>query len=167
MPIAVRQGQDAPANPLDVLEELVSGNGWTFSRHSDSELMVEVSGRWCSYHMYFVWQLEMNSLFFSCQLDLRLPETRQVEIHHLLAATNETLWLGHFDLVAQERTLMFRHTVPLRGASGLSPEQLEDLVDTAVAACERFYPAVQLVIWGGRGVADALAVAQMDTAGEA
>jgi hypothetical protein len=62
---------------------------------------------------------------------------------------------------------MYRHTIPLRGAPGLSAEQLEDVVDVALVECERFYPALQLIVWGGRSVADALTVARMDTVGEA
>ena len=40
-------------------------------------------------------------------------------------------------------------------------------MDTAAIECERFYPALQLVVWGGRSVADAIATAVMDTHGEA
>ena len=63
--------------------------------------------------------------------------------------------------------LLFRHTIPLRGVSGVSVEQLEDMVDTAVGECERLFPALQLVIWGGQKVEEAMAAAMMDTVGEA
>ena len=62
---------------------------------------------------------------------------------------------------------MFRHAMPLRGTKGPSQEQLEDLVDTAIAECERFYPAFQYVIWGGRTPEDAVLAAMVDTRGEA
>ena len=84
-----------------------------------------------------------------------------------MATVNENLWIGHFDLVAEGAAPVYRHTVPLRGAAGASAEQLEDLIDAAVVECERFYPALQLVVWGGRSIADALTVARMDTIGRA
>jgi len=62
---------------------------------------------------------------------------------------------------------MFRHTVPLRGLRGASVEQLEDLVDSAVTECERFFPAFQFVIWGGKSAAEAMAAALFETVGEA
>jgi hypothetical protein len=62
---------------------------------------------------------------------------------------------------------MYRHAIPMRGARGLSAEQLEDLMDVAIQECERFYPALQLVVWGGRSVSEAVLVARMDTKGEA
>jgi len=157
----------SPPNPIDVLEELVGANDWSFSRHSDSELMFEVAGHWSGYQMYFLWQHDMSALFFSCQLELRVPETKRAQVFELLATVNENLWIGHFDLVAEGAAPVYRHTVPLRGAAGASAEQLEDLIDAAVVECERFYPALQLVVWGGRSIADALTVARMDTIGRA
>ena len=158
---------EALSNPLDTLEELVSANDWTFDRHSECELMVQVGGRCCDYHMYIVWDRNMNAMFVSCRLDQRIPETKRGEIFELLASVNEDLWLGHFDFVREDGTTMYRHAIPMRGTTGLSAEQLEDLVDVAIQECERFYPALQLVVWGGRSVADAMMVARMDTVGEA
>ncbi len=156
-----------PLNPIDVLEELVGANDWSFSRHSDSELMFEIAGHWSGYQMYFLWQHDMSALFFSCQLELRVPDNKRHQVFELLATVNENLWIGHFDLVADGAAPVYRHTVPLRGAAGASAEQLEDLIDAAVVECERFYPALQLVVWGGRSIADALTVARMDTIGRA
>ncbi len=156
-----------PLNPIDVLEELVGANDWSFSRHSDSELMFEIAGHWSGYQMYFLWQHDMSALFFSCQLELRVPDNKRHQVFELLATVNENLWIGHFDLVAEGAAPVYRHTVPLRGAAGASAEQLEDLIDAAVVECERFYPALQLVVWGGRSIADALTVARMDTIGRA
>ncbi len=167
MSISVQPQFARSSNPIDVVEELVGANDWDFSRHSDSELMFEVSGQWSGYQMYFLWQHDMGALFFSCQLELRVPETKRSEVFELLATVNENLWIGHFDLVSEGAAPVYRHTVPLRGAAGASAEQLEDLIDAAVIECERFYPALQLVVWGGRSIADALTVARMDTVGRA
>jgi hypothetical protein len=167
MSVSVEAQFARSSNPIDVLEELVGANDWNFSRHSDSELMLEVSGQWSGYQMYFLWQHDMSALFFSCQLELRVPATKRTEVFELLATVNENLWIGHFDLVSEGAAPVFRHTVPLRGAAGASAEQLEDLIDAAVVECERFYPALQLVVWGGRSIADAMTVARMDTVGRA
>ena len=62
---------------------------------------------------------------------------------------------------------MFRHTLLLRGAGRVSAEQFEDLVDIAFSECERFYPAFQFVLWGGKTPEEALAAAMLETVGEA
>ena len=77
------------------------------------------------------------------------------------------MWLGHFDVCSDTNLPMFRHAILLRGALGASVEQLEDLVDMALSECERFYPAFQLVIWGGKVPEEAMATAMIEPIGEA
>ena len=62
---------------------------------------------------------------------------------------------------------MYRHALPLRGTVGLTREQVEDLVETALLECERFYPAFQFVVWGGKTAEEAILASMIDTAGEA
>ncbi|MBV8169150.1 MAG: YbjN domain-containing protein [Alphaproteobacteria bacterium] len=160
------QPEPAP-NPLDIVEEIVAANQWPFDRTSEDELVVEITGKWCDYRLYFMWRDDLSALHFTCAFDARVPDTRRREVHDLLALINEKLWLGHFDVSLEEGMPMFRHTVPLRGLSGASVEQLEDLVDSAFTECERFYPAFQFVIWGGKGAHEAIAAALFETVGEA
>jgi hypothetical protein len=62
---------------------------------------------------------------------------------------------------------MFRHTLLLRGAGAANVEQLEDLVDVAVSESDRYFPAFQFVIWGGKSAEDAMASALIEVAGSA
>jgi len=163
----VSESQQSQVNPIDLLEELVLANDWAFDRASDTEMVVEIGGRWCDYHLCFVWHAEAASMYFSCHLDLKVPPTRRRIVAELITTANERLWLGHFDLASDDGMVSFRHTQPLRGTGGIVPEQLEDIVDCAVAESERVYPALQLVVWGGKSVADAMQAALMDTVGEA
>jgi len=59
--------------------------------------------------------------------------------------------------------------LPLRGVDGTSAsaEQLEDLVDIAVSECDRFYPAFQFVVWGGKDPTEAVELAILEPMGEA
>ena len=167
MTIAPMEIETAANNPLDILEELVSANEWPFDRSSSDEMVVEATGRWCDYRMFFVWREDVHALYFTCAFDMRIPENRRGEITDLLALVNEKLWLGHFDLCSGDNMPMFRHTLLTRGWQRLSVEQLEDLVDIALCECERFYPAFQFVIWAGHSPHDAMSMSIMDTVGEA
>jgi hypothetical protein len=62
---------------------------------------------------------------------------------------------------------MFRHTILLRGTGGVAVEQLEDLMEAALCECERYYPAFQFVIWGGKRPEEAMQAAMLETVGEA
>ncbi len=150
------------ANPIDIVEELVSANEWAFERASDEEMLVEVVGRWASYRMHFVWQRDLSSMYFSCLLDAKRGAASE-----LIALINERMWLGHFEIGSEDGVPVFRHTVLLRGLGSASVEQVEDLVDIAVAECERFFPAFQFLLWGGKTPAEAVAASMLETVGEA
>jgi len=96
--------QPTLANPLDILEEIVSANEWLFDRTNDDELIVELSGRWCHYRMFFVWQKEIGALQFSCQFDMKVPEQKRNDVHDLLAMLNDRMWLGHFNIDMHQNT---------------------------------------------------------------
>jgi hypothetical protein len=154
-------------NPIDLVEEIVSANEWAHDRASEEELVVEISGRWCDYRLYFVWQEEICAMHFSCGFDMKVPKGRRAAVYELLALANEKLWLGHFDLSTEDNSPSFRHALLLRGVGAGSAEQVEDLVDIALSECERFYPAFQLVLWGGKRPGEAMAAAMIDPVGEA
>lgn len=154
-------------NPLDLAEQLVMDRDWLFDRPDDAELVAEVTGHWCNYRVWFAWQPDLGALIFSCAYDSKIPEKNRSKIYQLLAAVNEKMWLGHFDIGSEDGMVMFRHALLLRGGQGATSEQLEDLLDIAMVECNRFYPAFQSVLWGGNTVEQAMEIALLDTVGEA
>ena len=167
MSASLTSSLDNAANPLDMMEQIVAANDWEFDRRSDSEMAAEAPGHWCDYGLFFNWSHEISVMHFTCAFDLKVPEKQQPALYELLALANEKLWLGHFGLECGDGTPVFRHAVLLRGAAGASAESLEDLVDIALTECERFFPAFQFVLWGGKTPTEALAAAMLDCAGEA
>jgi len=157
----------AAIHPLDVVERVVTANEWMFDRRSDQEMAAQVPGHWCDYSLYFAWNDEVGALHFTCAFDMRVPGEKREAINQLVAMVNERIWLGHFGMWEEEGLPMYRHALPLRGTTGPTAEQLEDLLDNAVFECERFYPAFQFVIWGGKSPRDALAAAMVETVGQA
>jgi hypothetical protein len=158
---------DRAANPLDIVEQIIASNEWAFERRSDAEMAAEAPGKWCDYGLHFSWSHEISAMHFSCAFDLKVPADRRDRLFELLALANEKLWIGHFGLDTDDGVPMFRHSVLLRGAPGASAESLEDMVDIALTECERFFPAFQFVLWGGKAPAEALQAAMLDCVGEA
>ncbi len=154
-------------HPLDTVEQLVELNEWSFDRHNHEEMVVQVPGTWCDYSLYFAWNSDMEAMHFTCAFDMRVTEEKREQVGILLAVINEKLWLGHFGLWGEGGLPMFRAALPLRGHPGVTVEQAEDLVETAIIECERFYPAFQHVIWGGKTVSEAVEAAMIETVGEA
>ncbi len=154
-------------NPLDVVEEIVSRNEWTFDRQGDDELSVCVAGSWCDYHLGFSFSDDHGALQIACAYDMRVPEKKRADVHSLLAMVNERMWLGHFDVWTGEGVPMFRHAILVRGGQGPSAAQMEEMIEVAIGECERFYPAFQFVLWGGKNADEAIEAAMLETVGEA
>ena len=55
----------------------------------------------------------------------------------------------------------------LAGEQIASPEQIDTMINAAVYSAERYYPAMQLNIWGGQSPADAMQVAIAEAYGRA
>jgi hypothetical protein len=155
------------ANPLDTVEKLAVANDWPFNRQSEEELAAEINCHWCHYKLWFAWHPELGVMHLSCALDMKVPAKKRNHLYALLAMANEKLWLGHFDLWSEEGLPMFRHSALFRDEAGASVELIEDLVDIAITECDRFYPAFQFVLWGGKDPAEAIAAAMLETEGEA
>ena len=155
------------ANPIDVVERMVDENEWFSERSSDGEMSGQAPGQWCDYSLYFAWNKSASAMHFTCAFEARVPPEKRGTIYELLARINQRIWLGHFALCDDEGMPMYRYTMLLSGAGGSTNEQVQDLLEVALAECERFYPAFQHVIWAGKNADDAIAAAILDPIGEA
>jgi hypothetical protein len=134
------------SNPLDSVEDILSTQDWVFSRPNDDELSVTVSGRHGQYYMTFIWQEEYSAMQFFCELDMTVPAERREAMASAMQTINSRLWLGHFIVQEQNNVPSFRHTSLFRGCTHTSgTEHVEDLVEIAMAECERYYPALHLL----------------------
>lgn len=161
------QGESGASNPLDLVEQVIAANEWAFDRRSESDLAAEAQGKWCDYGLYFCWSGEISVLHFSVAFDLKAPTKRRSTIYELLAKANERLWIGHFGVDEETNMPIYRHAMLLRGAPAAATESIEDLIDIAITECERFFPAFQFVLWGGKSADEALEAAMLECAGEA
>ena len=162
-----RIAQDEDAAPVDMLAALFEAHGWPCEFVSEEEMCGEIQGSWTNYQLRAIWRSDDKVLQLLCLPDVRVPEAKRKPAHELLALINEQLWLGHFDIWSQGGVLLYRHGLMLGddGMLGLSMAQLA--VDTAIAECDRFYPAFQFVLWGDKSPRAALDAALVDAAGEA
>lgn len=164
---------DDVSNPLDGIEEIMLNNDWSFNRRDEDELTVHVSGKMGQYRMVFVWQEDYHAMQFCCAPDLTVSPNKLDEAARIINRINATLWLGHFDVRAQEDSAgtaahipCFRHTSLFRGITESSGvEHIEDLIDIALAECERYHITFDLLSKAGNEDKKDLSLAMMDIAG--
>ncbi|WP_133364861.1 YbjN domain-containing protein [Qipengyuania sediminis] len=161
-----RFAADEEAAPLAMLAALFRAHGWPCENQAD-ELTGTIEGSWTTYTLKCLWRGDDAVLQVIALPDIRVPDDKRPAAHELLALVNEQMWVGHFDLWSNGGTLLYRNAALLGGEGLLGLAQAQALVENAVEECDRFYPAFQFVLWGGKHPRDALAAAMVDAAGEA
>jgi len=154
-------------HPLTVVEDTAASNDWAFERSGEDELTIISKGKWTDYQLSFTWMSDIEALHLACAFDMRIPVARKSEVQRLIAAINQQLWIGHFDLWPQAGLIMHRQALALPGRLTASTTQCESMLCGAISACERYYPAFQFVMWAGKSTAEAMEAAMFDTVGQA
>ena len=158
---------DSQNNPLAVVEDIATHNDWAFERSGEDEVTIISRGTWSDYQLAFTWMGEIEALHLACAFDMKIPPARRPEVQRLVAAINEQLWIGHFDIWTHTGTVMYRQALLLPGGLTASSAQCEAMLSSALNACERYYPALQFVVWAGKSASEAMDAAMFDTQGEA
>jgi hypothetical protein len=154
-------------NPLDQVERLAESHHWNIDRTNDHEVIMLVGGGWADLNLSFTWRDDLESLHFACILDLKVPEKRRDEVARLLAIINSQMMHGHFDLWPKDGSIVFRYTLLLAGGALANEAQCESIISIGVESSQRYYPAIQFVIWAGQTAEAALENAMLETRGEA
>lgn len=156
------------SNPLDSIEEVMAGHDWSFERPTPDELTVNIAGNFGQYRMTFLWQEEHSAMQFFCEFDLLIPRERFDLTSKVIRAINENLWLGHFDVPEDSNIPYFRHTTLFRGMTHTSgTDHVADLIEVALAECEKYYGVFHLLAASSTLTEDLLTLALADTDGEA
>lgn len=164
---AMMISSDMHLNPLDVAELVIMDRDWSFDRPDEGELVADVNGTWSNYRLWFNWQEEVGGLSLCCAFDAKMPKSAMPRVYALLALANEKMWLGHFEMCTEQSTVTFRHSLLIRNGVGANQQIIQDLLDIAIQECERFYPAFQAMVWGGKSPAEAVELALFETIAEA
>jgi hypothetical protein len=157
----------ATGNPLDRVEELAVTKDWSIERHAEDEVNMVIEAGWGTLQVSINWREDLEGLHLAGSFDFKTPPNRRAETGRLLNLINEQLYLGHFDLWQSDGTIVFRNGLTLAGGAEANEAQCEALISFAVAACERYYPAFQFVIWAGQTAEEAIQSSLLDTMGEA
>lgn len=160
-------GNNTRPHGLDVLEQIAEQRGWFLERQANGEFVMESQGSWCTYSLYFSWSPEFKSLHINCCMDMRLPQEKRDAVNTLLAGINQKLWIGHFSIGQESHMPTYRHTLLVHTNDAVKSLEIEEIVETALGECDRFYPAFQFVVWGGKSATEAMDCALIECVGHA
>ncbi len=153
-------------DPLDVVEHVLAAENLAFDRTDDGDLAFTLAGDWKDHELWFAWRPEADCLQLCLSLDLKVPKALRAVGFEMLSLVNQRVWLGHFEIWAEDGEVIFRHALSLPGAERPTLASAASMIDAAMEAADRFYPAFDFLIQG-RSPDDAMAACMFETVGQA
>src|SRR5665213_773400 len=92
---------------------------------------------------------------------------RRGAAQELVNLINQRVWLGHFEVWADDGEVVFRHAMALPEGDRPSMAQTASMIDAAMESADRFYPAFDFLIAGGKSPAEAMTACMFETVGQA
>lgn len=158
---------DDDIHPIDIVENLASHRDWEFDRIGDDQIAMAVEAQWRTYSLTLAWSDYDETLRMVCSFEMEPPEDKLPKLYELINKMNDQCWTGAFTYWPEQKLMIFRYGLILSGDQVASPEQIDTMIDTAVSSAERYYPAIQLMVWGDRSPEDAMQVAIAEAYGRA
>jgi hypothetical protein len=154
-------------HPIDIVEHLAAHHEWDFDRISDEQIAMAVEGQWRTYSLTLAWSAYDETLRMVCTFDMEPPEEKLPDLYALLNHVNDQCWAGAFTYWAEQKLMVYRYGLVLAGGNVASAEQIDTMIGAAVMSAERYYPAMQLLVWGNQTPEAALQVAIAEAYGRA
>ena len=154
-------------HPIDVVETLAEHYDWAFDRVAEDQIAMAIEGSWRTYSITLAWSAYDETLRMVCTFDMDPPEDTLPPLYEAMNEANDKCWAGAFSLWRDHKLMVYRYGLMLGGGASADPAQIDQMLSAAVVACERFYPAFQLICWGNRPVQEAMNIAMAEAYGRA
>ncbi len=154
-------------HPIDIVETLAEHRDWDFDRVCEDQIAMAVEGQWRTYSISLAWAGHDDTLRLICSFEMDPPADRLEALSETIALANDDSWTGAFSLWRSQQLMVYRYGLTLAGGAQPTAGQIDAMLRAAVGACERFYPAFQLVAWGGEDAERAMSVAMHEAYGRA
>jgi hypothetical protein len=156
------------SDPMETVEMVISSDDrFSTERAEDGDVHFSFKSAWGETSGYFSYRAELPALLFTLGFDTQAPVSRRTEAMKLAARINENLWLGHFDVWADDGTIIFRHAMPMIGRDMISIGEIQAMLAAALDAADRFQPAFNFLILADLPAEQAAEAALFETCGEA
>ncbi|MEC8630013.1 MAG: YbjN domain-containing protein [Pseudomonadota bacterium] len=154
-------------HPIDMVETIAEHHDWEFDRVGDDQIAMAVEGQWRTYSITLAWSHYDETLRLICTFEMDPPAESMPAVYEALNQANDMCWNGAFTYWKEQRLMVYRYGLVLTGGQGVNGGQIDHLIGAAVSACERFYPAFQLVAWADQAPAKAMNIAMTEAYGRA
>jgi len=154
-------------HPIDIVEMLAEHHEWEFDRIADDQIAMALEGQWRTYSITLAWSRYDETLRLVCTFEMEPPREKLPKMYDLLNRINDQCWAGAFTYWEEQQLMVYRYGLVLAGDQVAGPDQIDTMIGVAVTSAERYYPALQLLVWGDQSPKQALQVAIAEAYGRA
>ena len=157
---------DSKSHPINLLEEIIISKNWIFERPIEDEIYIEVPTKYSNLIIQVTWlknqsRIEIRSFFYN-----KMDFSDNVEIYKLLNLINNRINYGHF-IINENSFPTFKNSIIIKDYKSIKFDLLKELLNYAILESERFFPILQLVLWGGKKAEEAILFFDFKTEGKA
>lgn len=154
-------------HPIDIVETLAEHRSWDFDRMNEDQIAIAMEGLWRTYSLSLALAPEDSLLRLICTFEIEPPEATLPALYETISRANDMVWSGAFSYWDTQNLMVWRYGLMLGEDCPAGPDQVERMIIAALRACERFYPAFQLVAWADHSPQAALSMALSEAVGRA
>ena len=154
-------------HPIDLVETIAEHHAWDFDRMDEDQIAVALEGQWRTYSLSLALAPYDGTLRLICTFEMDPPEAALPALYETISRANDMVWSGAFSYWESQRLMAWRYGLLLSEDQPAGMDQIERMIGAALNACERFYPAFQLVAWAEHSPSAALDIALSDAVGRA
>src|SRR6202161_1925935 len=155
------------SDPLEVVEHVLTAENLSFDRTEDGDLAFTLTGDWKDYELWFAWRPEADWLQLCLSIDRRAGKTQRAGACELTNLVNQRVWVGHFEVWSDDGEVVFRHAMALPEGERPTLAQAASMIDAAMEAADRFYPAFDFLLASDKSPEEAIAAGMFETVGQA
>ena len=154
-------------HPIDIVEHIAEYHDWDFDRIADDQIAMAVEGQWRTYSITLALSGFDETLRLVCTFEMEPPEEKLSDLYELLNEINDQCWAGSFTYWKEQKLMVYRYGLLLAGDQMAGPEQIDTMIGAPVMSAERYYPAIQLAVWGNQSPKAAMQAAIAEAYGRA
>lgn len=151
---------------IDMAEDVATKMDVLCSR-TDNEITIKLKNG--KFFLLAMVDSEHDLMTFICDLQLKVPKSKQASILKAISRVNERIWVGHFDFITAKECIVYNLTIPFLSYFTIDRQLVEFLYRTIADDCDKFYNYFLTIIHDKRKGSDALALQALfvDTCAEA
>ena len=141
---------------IDTVETVAKTFEWNYERSEENIIKIEMHGHHHCYPITFVWVEGDEMLRLICTFSLLVPEEKTASFQDLINLCNDMVWSGAFTWWQKHGCIAWRYGLTLNDVTGVTTGQVSQMIYAATTACDKLYPAMQLLLWENKSPQDAI-----------